>query len=43
LAEGYTAEIHLEEEISSLHLSFYEELAEIAKATGVEPALSLSR
>jgi hypothetical protein len=43
LAEGYTVEIHLEEQISSLHLSFYEELAEIAKATGVEHAFSLSR
>jgi hypothetical protein len=42
LVEGYTTKLHLEEEISSLHLSFYEELARIAKAVGVEHALPLS-
>jgi hypothetical protein len=43
LAEGYTAELHLEEDISSLHLNFYEELAKIAKAAEMEHALPLSR
>jgi hypothetical protein len=43
LAEGYTAELHLGEEISSLHTSFYKNLEGVAKAAGVVDALAFSR
>jgi hypothetical protein len=42
LAEGYTAELHLGEEISSLHTSFYDELEKVAKAAKVTDALAFS-
>jgi hypothetical protein len=41
VAEGHTVDLHLGEEISSLHLSFYEELEGVAKAIGLEHALAL--